>query len=295
MLQLNSQGALPSQTIAKMVKAGVIKGSEEKNIRPASLDLSVSDEIYKVEGVFQPKPEETVRQVLEQIKKQDHSIDHPLGRDQMYVARLNESLTLPKGVYAFCNPKSTSGRIDMHVRLIADGVSRYDAITPGFQGELWISLVPKTFPIKLYEGVTLNQLRFFTGDTRLSELEIELALASEKLLWNDHALLYDELSIKDNDGSLVLSLDLQNDILGYKGKPVDEAVDLSNIKHYDREAFFEHIKKNGDFVYLEQGAFYILSTFEAVRVPPSLAGTVLPHPIPRRRPIRARARIPAMT
>lgn len=277
MSQLNSQGALPSQIITEMVRAGTILGSEEKNIRPSSLDLSVSDEIYKVEGVFQPRPGETVREVLDQIKKENHSIDDPLLRDQMYIARLNEKLELPKSVYAFCNPKSTSGRIDTHVRLIADGVPRYDAISHGFSGELWVSLVPKTFPIKLYKGVTLNQLRFFTADTRLSELEIELALSSEKLLWNKKALSYEELSMKDNDGSLVLSLDLQNDILGYKGKKVDEVIDLSKIKEYDWRNFFEPIEKNGGgFVYLEQNAFYILSTLEAVRVPPSLACEMVP-------------------
>ena len=40
-----------------------------ENVRPSSLDLSLSDEAYEVEGIFQPQPDETVREVLQQISK----------------------------------------------------------------------------------------------------------------------------------------------------------------------------------------------------------------------------------
>lgn len=273
-------GALPSQTIQEMVRAGFIKGAKEENIRPSSLDLSISPEIYKVEGIFQPKPGETVRKVLECIKKTKHSIDKPLLRDQMYIARLNETLDLPETVYGYCNPKSTSGRIDIHVRLIADGVSRYDAVAPaGWKGELWVSIIPKTFPVKLYEGVTLNQLRFFNTDTRLNDLELEISMKKDKLLWRLDGKTpynYDEIKIRDNDGSIILSLDLSGDPVGFIGVKNDDVVDLSKIKHYDWKRFFKPIKKKGDYVYLQQGEFYILSTGESVRVPPGLACEMVP-------------------
>lgn len=281
----NHRGALPYQTILKMIQAGFISGADEKNVRPASLDVSLSSEIYKVEGIFQPRVGETVRDVLKKIKKEKFSLDKPLQREQMYIARLNETLALPSSVFAFCNPKSTSGRLDVHVRLIADGVPRYDAVTPGgYKGELWVSLVPKTFPVKMYEGLSLNQLRFFNGDARLNELEIEIAMKQHKLIWSiqkDKPFAYNELKIKDGDGSIILTLDLEaknpGKILGYEGVTtegvvgVSDALDLSKIKHYDAKKFFKPVKMKGDYVYLKKGAFYILSTNEAVRVPPNLA------------------------
>lgn len=275
----NGRGALPHQTIMKMIRAGFITGATEDNVRPASLDLSISEEIYKVEGIFQPRIGETVRTVLKKIKKEKFSLDKPLMPEQMYIARLNEKLSLPGSVYAYCNPKSTSGRVDMHVRLIADGAPRYDALSPGYKGELWISIVPKTFPLQLFEGISLNQLRFFNADTRLNELESEIAMKQHKLIWsikNKKSHTYSELKIKDGDGSIILTLDLQGKILGYEGIRTNEILDLSKIKHYDSKKFFKPVQKKGEYVYLKKGSFYILSTNEAVRVPPGLACEMVP-------------------
>jgi len=276
----NGRGALPYQTILQMIRAGFVSGANENNVKPASLDLSLSKEIYKVEGVFQPRVGETVRDVLKKIKKEKFSIDKPLSREQMYIARLNETLELPSSIYAYCNPKSTSGRVDVHVRLIADGVPRYDAVGPaGYKGELWVSIVPKTFSVTLFEGLSLNQLRFFNGDTRLNELETEIAMRQHDLLWSipkDRSFKFEELKIKDSDGSLILTLDLEGKDLGYESMPSKEILDLSKIGHFNYKKFFKPIRKKGEYVYLKKGSFYILSTNEAVRVPPELACEMVP-------------------
>ncbi len=203
-VKLHNQGALSSAQLHALVRAKFIVGAKKEHIRPASLDLSLSSEIYKVEGVFQPRPSETIRDLMRLIKKEKHDLKEPLERGLIYLARLNESLALPKTVYGYCNPKSTSGRIDLHVRVLADGVSRYDATTPsGYTGELWIVIQPKSFPVKLAEGVTLSQLRLFNGDTRFTELDLEVAMQEHQLLWRQKEkkpLDYDEIKIRDNDG-----------------------------------------------------------------------------------------------
>ena len=288
----DKKGALPSQMIMEMIHAGFISNAKEENVRPSSLDLSLSGEIYETEGIFQPKKSETVEQVLGKIKKKKYSLDKPLLRDKVYMIRLNERLDLPHSVYGFCNPKSTSGRIDVHVRLLADFVSRYDTVGHGFSGSLWISVIPRTFSVKLYEGLSLNQIRFFSVDTRLSDLELEIAMARYKLLWRKgdaHArgsakkpapYAYKDLLIKDSDNSLILTLDLENKDLGYEGivsKDVisgvadSRIIDLSKIGFYDQKKFFKPVKKAGNYLRLKKGSFYILSTHESVRVPPELA------------------------
>lgn len=262
-----------------MISAGFISGAAIGNVKPSSLDLTLSDEIYKVEGVFQPRPGETVRQVLEKIKKETHSFDRPLMRNQMYIIRLNETLTLPSDVYGYCNPKSSSGRVDIHVRMIADGVSRYDTLNKGWKGELWVSVVPKSFPVKMSPGQSYNQLRFFNEDTRLSNTELQIFMQDSKLLWKldgSNAYTFNDLTVHDNDGAIIQQLDLSTDIVGYIGIQSDTVVDLGKIKHYDSADFFKPIEKEGDFVYLKKDQFYILSTHEAVRIPPELACEMVP-------------------
>lgn len=279
MIRKKEKGALPSQKILDLIKVGKIKGAQLENVKPSSLDITLSSEIYEVEGVFQPKPTETVRDILKHIKHKKYSMTKPLVAGKVYLARINESFKLPSDTYAYCNPKSTTGRLDMHVRLLADNISRYDSIpTKGWGGELWVSIVPKTFSVKLYEGLSLNQIRFFNDDTRLSDGELELATEEFSMLWSPEGKKYShkDFLIVDNDDSIILTLDLSPKIIGYKAKKTKQVIDLSKVRHYDWKDFFEPVRKKGEFAYLEKDKFYILSTAEAVRIPPCLASEMTP-------------------
>ena len=277
----HGQGALAPRAIREMCDAGFVTGAESTNIRQASLDLSISEEVYQVDGIFQPRRGESVRDVLELVGTRAHNLEQPLERNTMYIARLNETLALPSSVYGFANPKSTTGRLDIHARLIADGVPRYDSVTPaGYTGELWASIVPKTFPIKMRPGQSVNQIRFFTADTRFDELELEIAMKQDGLIWNigqDQPLAYGDLVNRDGDGAALLTLDGTRALIGFRGIPGDEPVDLDGVDQHDPALFFEPVYKHeDDYIRLSQNEFYILSTREAVKVPPHLACEMAP-------------------
>jgi len=273
-------GALPYQTILSLISSGFIKNATEKNVAPASLDLTITPEIYRTERIFQPRPGEKISELIKTIETSPYDLKYPLEKGLTYLAKIEETLDLPDSVYGYCNPKSSTGRNDIHTRILADGVPRYDAITPaGFKGNLWIIISPKSYPIKISAGETLSQARFFNQNTRFDELEMQIELKEFKLIWNslgDKYYRYDELKIKDNDGSVILTLDLTQDIIGYKCYGSNRILDLSKINYYPPERFFEPIKKQDDCVYLRKGDFYILSTKEAVRVPPHLACEMSP-------------------
>src|SRR3989304_7224288 len=139
------EGALPDHKILEMMGAEFIKGADVENINSASLDLTVSGEIYRLEyGLFQPKPGEDITDCLNRAGFAPHSFEYPLERGGTYLARRNESLALPYGVYGYCNPKSSTGRNDVHVRVLADGVPRFDAVTPaGHKAAVWHHIHPK--------------------------------------------------------------------------------------------------------------------------------------------------------
>ena len=260
------------------MEASFISGADVSNVNPGSLDLSLSDEIYRVEGVFLPHPGERIRELLKKINHTPHVFEDTLERDATYLVKLNETFALPAEVYGYCNPKSSTGRNDVHVRVLADGVSRYDMIPRGYKGELWLAVQPNSYPIRVNEKITLVQLRLFNHDTRLSELELEAVMKKDDLLFDSHGkpISYDRLKIKDGDGSIILRLDIEHDPIGYVCFGARETVDFSKLHFYKSDTFFKKVEREGDYLRLSKGGFYILSSKEAVRIPPYLACEMVP-------------------
>ncbi|MCA9359247.1 2'-deoxycytidine 5'-triphosphate deaminase, partial [Candidatus Kaiserbacteria bacterium] len=235
-------GALPAQMIRQLMEADCILGSSESHISPASLDLTLSEELYEIKGLILPKVGESIRSLLPIMEATKADIEKPIACGSLYLAKLNESLNLPSQVYGYCNPKSSTGRLDMHVRVLADGVPRYDSVTPsGYEGDLWVAIVPKSFAIQLHVGTPLTQLRLFTGDTRFSEFDLELAMR-DGLVWHpseDKKLDYSDLVTNDQDGAVVLTALVEEGMCGYEciASP-EQVLDVANIAHYDPADFF---------------------------------------------------------
>ena len=51
----------------------------------------------------------------------------------------------------------------MFTRVITDGSNRFDEIAPGYSGPLYLEVVPLSFPVRVKEDLTLNQLRLSMG------------------------------------------------------------------------------------------------------------------------------------
>jgi dCTP deaminase len=273
-------GALPSQLIKELITGSFITGTKEENVRPGSLDPSLTLEGYRVKGAFLPGCEETVEQAITRVGGVLLKENSILEKGSCYVFRLATRINrLPDGMYGYCNPKSSSGRIDIHVRLLADKVSRYDYIPEKYFGPLWIMIVPKTFPVIIYDGVTLNQIRFCNQDTRFDELRLELAFKNKGgLIFSQFGAMseYGDIVHSDKDGSILLTLGLNFPIPGFEAIETREPIELSRTDYYDSESFFRPITLSDHSLVLRDNAFYILSTGEFIRVPEDLACEMRP-------------------
>ncbi|MFT5036775.1 MAG: dCTP deaminase [Candidatus Azotimanducaceae bacterium] len=277
----NDKGALPSQRIKELIESGAIRGADVQHISPASLDLTLSSEVYEIQGLLLPKRGEKIESLLGLMEATKMDIEEPLLCDKMYLVRLNESLALPEHIYGYCNPKSSTGRLDMHVRVLADGVPRYDSVTPkGFEGNLWAAVHPKSFGIKVHEGTPLTQLRLFASDTRLSPSELESVLTEHKLVWHEteeRALDFGELHTHDQDGTLILSAMIGEGVCGYECiADKNEILDVANVAGYNAKDFFKPIYAEAGVLRLKRDRFYILSGAERVRIPPTFASEMVP-------------------
>ncbi|BEV45392.1 2'-deoxycytidine 5'-triphosphate deaminase [Afipia carboxidovorans] len=276
-LPANADGILPDRMIAAMEEEGLILPAfpfVESQIQPASLDLRLGEVAYRVRASFLPGPDTTVAERIDELKL--HEIDITDGAvletNCVYVVPLLESLALPPSIHASANPKSSTGRIDVFTRVIADGTRRFDMIAAGYHGPLYAEISPKTFPVLVRQGSRLSQIRFRTGEPLLDHDELEDLHAHERLVDCDDA---------DLAGGVALSIDLSGEgsggFVGYRAKRHTGVVDIDRRGGYAVDDFWEPIKARPDgSLVLDPGEFYILASKEAVQVPPDYAAEMVP-------------------
>jgi dCTP deaminase len=272
-------GALPVQKIRDLMQTKAIIGAQENQLQPSSLDLSLSEEIYRMRGSFLPQKNECVRDLLKQGILFPTTLDHPLELQGIYLIRLRESLCLPQHIHAYANNKSSSGRINLQTRLISNSTTLFDKISLGYQGELWLEVIPKSFPVKLRPGEYLNQIRFFIGDAHLNKQEHSELHRTNPLLYTieGEPLLQESFSL-DRDG-LTTTIDLSSQkIIGFKSTPTTcRLLDYAQ-RDLDPFEFFEPIyrPKNGQVI-MRRGEFYIFATKEFLRVPLNYSMEITPY------------------
>ncbi|MGA2287183.1 2'-deoxycytidine 5'-triphosphate deaminase [Bradyrhizobium sp.] len=256
-LQPDANGILPDRMIAAMADAGLILPAYpfvESQIQPASLDLRLGDIAFRVRASFLPGPGATVAERIDELKL--HEI----------------SLALPPEIVAAANPKSSTGRLDVFTRVIADGTRRFDSIGAGYHGPLYAEISPKTFPVLLREGSRLSQVRFRTGDAVLTEDELEVLHEQERLVDCDDADLVSGVAL-----SVDLSGQSGNGFVGYRAKRHTGVIDIDRRGGYAVDEFWEAIAARPDgSLILDPGEFYILASKEAVQVPPDYAAEMVP-------------------
>jgi dCTP deaminase len=249
-------GILPSQGIEALIAEGAVKLAEplaEKQLQPASLDLRLGNIAYRVRANFLPAPGEKVADKLDDLQLHAISLSQGavLETGCVYVAPLLESLALPDDLCGATNPKSSTGRLDVFTRVIADGVSAFDQIPAGYSGPLYAEICPQTFPVVVRKGSRLSQIRFRAG--------------------GEVAAPVDEVS---------LSVDLAGDrsgLVGYRAKRHTGLVDVDVVGRYPIADYWEpiHVGAKKRLV-LDPDQFYILASKEAVHVPPTQAAEMVP-------------------
>src|SRR5690606_20590487 len=117
-------------------------------IQPASLDLRLSGEAYRLRASFLPGRGTDVAERLKDPRLVMHKVDLTGGAvletGCVYLAELQESLALKPGYSARANPKSSTGRIDVFTRVISNGATAFDDVPDGYAGPLYAEICPRT-------------------------------------------------------------------------------------------------------------------------------------------------------
>ncbi len=268
-----NRGVFPDGHIAAAMQASWIRNSARERVNPASLDLIINpDEVWRIDSLFRPLAGQKIWDAMKCLNPRRHDLKNPLERDVPYMANFSETIALPDPIYGYSNAKSTSARNGMKVRLSADGVPRYDTIPRKFRGSIWASIMARHMPVIVGPQEALLHLRIFDGKTTFGETEMALQLDSQHLLYRADGtpIAYKDMPAGENDGSLLLGVDLSGEICGWECKRSNRILDLSRRDH-DPFDFFEPVRAKDGCVDLGKGHFYIFRTSEYVRVPPGLA------------------------
>uniref|UniRef100_A4WTU2 2-deoxycytidine 5-triphosphate deaminase n=1 Tax=Cereibacter sphaeroides (strain ATCC 17025 / ATH 2.4.3) TaxID=349102 RepID=A4WTU2_CERS5 len=268
-------GVLASQRIRSLIASGAISADPAPipaQIQPASLDLRLGTVAYRVRASFLAGAGRTVAERLDEFEmhRMDLTAGAVLEKGCVYVVPLMERLALPAGISAVANAKSSTGRLDLLTRTIADGGTEFDRIRDGYAGLLYAEVCPRSFSVLVRPGMRLNQIRFRAGEATLSDAELAQLHAREPLV--DGAPVI--------SGGLGFSVDLRpgdGDLVGYRAKPHTGLIDLDRIGHYPASDYWEEIRARDGRIILDPGAFYILVSREAVTIPPDHAAEMAPY------------------
>ncbi|MEM7747548.1 MAG: 2'-deoxycytidine 5'-triphosphate deaminase [Pseudomonadota bacterium] len=277
----SGNGILPAQALKALIEQGKIALAEPlgaKQLQPASLDLRLGTSAFRVRASFLPGPGIEVQERIDALAL--HKIDLTDGAvletGCVYIVPLLESLDLPEHIAAATNPKSSTGRLDVFTRVIADGVNAFDQIPDGYSGPLYAEICPQTFPIIVRTGSTLSQIRFRVGQPTENDEQLRELHARNTLIAGGTAT--------DIQNGIALSVDLSDELattsgglVGYRAKRNTGLVDVDAPQSCAISDYWEPIQQgNSSGLVLDPDQFYILASKEAVHVPPTHAAEMVP-------------------
>lgn len=276
------RGTYAAADLRRLIAAGHISsdaGIGDDQIQPASLDLSLSAEAYRMPGSILPLAGERVRDLIESLAIDRLSLSAPtcLARHQVYLVRLRERLDLPDGVEAYTNSKSSTGRIDLATRVISDSSPRYDRLAPGYTGELWLEIIPRGFDVILHSGTSLNQAIVFHQRHILDSTSLSARWQSQPLLF-DPAGSPIAAAAAVRDDRVIMSADLNAPVVGWVAKRSHLPLRLEGLGRHKAQDFFTPLAQpSSGYLFLEKDRFYILATWERICVPADCACEMIPY------------------
>src|SRR6185436_3781126 len=145
-------GVLPYQQLLQMLREAEIAAAMPvlpDQVQPASLDLRLGATAWRVRASFLPGPNATVMDRIRQLDGYplDLAQGAVLERGCVYVVELQERLALRSAVTGFANPKSSTGRLDVLTRLIADHATAFETVERDYAGPLYLEVAPRTFSV----------------------------------------------------------------------------------------------------------------------------------------------------
>ena len=246
-------------------------------IQPSSIDLTLSEECYEIKASFL-SPNNNIRDKLKKIinKKINLNESHIFKKNTTYLIKLNEKLNLTNNIFGKCNPKSSTGRLDIFCRAILNYCDEYEKIPLNYNGEIFLEITPRSFNIKLIKGDSLNQMRLISENHEyIDDYSLGDFHESDPIIFNK----FGKKNIADISSGLKISVDLDqnNKISAYVAKKNAPILHFNKIQSHKIIEFWNPIETKQGFLTIKPGKFYILKSKQKIRIPKKMAGEMMPY------------------
>ena len=247
-------------------------------IQPASLDLRLDKKAYEISSSFlatESRVEERLKNF--KLKTINLSKGYLFKKNITYLVELQEELNLNKYYFGKCNPKSSTGRLDIFCRTITDYNSEYEIIKNGYKGKIYLEITSKTFNIIFKEGDILNQLRLrFNKIVYLNDDRIRILSKKTPILFNK----YNKIIKPDIDNGVKISANISDNknYIAYRAKKNSPDLIFNKYRYYSIKDFWEPIKNlKNNSITIKTNEFYILKSKEKIKILPELAAEMVPY------------------
>lgn len=276
-----SNGILVSQTLRDLIARGAIQALlpvRDDQVQPSSLDLRLGANLWQLQCSFLPG-ETGLQRRLGQLATAEHKLDrdHPtvLHRGGVYLAELEEAVELPADVWGRGNPKSSTGRLDVFVRLLCERGHAFDTVPVGYSGRLFLEITPQSFHVAVRRGDCLGQLRLGRGFPGLDADVLRARQQADPLcIWSDGT----PAPVDARPSSVILSVELERDDagpIGYIARRHMPPIDLQR-RDLPIDRYWVPLGPATDGQVLEPEQFYIFATRERLRIPADLCAELVP-------------------
>ena len=268
-------GTLVYNDYLSLFNSNKIKSLSFKNsqIQPPSVDLSLSEECYEIKTSFL-SPENKVRDKLKKITKKKISLKKSkiLKKNKTYIVKLNEKLNLNNSINGHCNPKSSTGRLNIFCRTILDYCDEYEKIPKNYCGEMFLEITTRSFNIKISKGDKLNQMRLRKkSNNYLNDEDLKKINKKTPLIFTNKE------NIIQNGLRVSVDLSSNDQICAYVAKKTKFNLNFSKVNFYEIKKFWEPLKPVNNSLIIKKNKFYILRSREKIRIPSNLAGEMIPY------------------
>lgn len=284
--KIGRPGILNREQIKKLMDEEKIVNGIPEDIGLSSFDLHLGRTGWKLTAGFKYRKDRTIKEIIEpssEIVEDQFTLTNNgkiLDINSTYLFELRETINFEENdnYWGQGTGKSTIGRLDVLTRLLADEEERYDIVNKDLKN-LYVEITPLSFPIILFPGVRIYQLRISLGD--FDELQIP----------KDMFDIY-SVALKDRDGNnylkkdklthLRLNLEATDiagfDTIAFKAKKrVKEPIKLNADKGtYSPEDYWERSSPetkicNKNALIIEKNAFYITRSRERFELSRNIA------------------------